>query len=82
MLVIPAIDLMDGQVVRLSRGDFATRIVYSDRPADFAKPPPASPVGPGGVPHHRRRHPGPAALAHHASAGRGSARGGGLAGRV
>ena len=36
MLVIPAIDLMDGQVVRLSRGDFATRIVYSDRPADFA----------------------------------------------
>ena len=36
MLVIPAIDLMDGKVVRLSRGDFATRIVYSDRPAEFA----------------------------------------------
>jgi phosphoribosylformimino-5-aminoimidazole carboxamide ribotide isomerase len=37
MLVIPAIDLMDGKVVRLSRGDFATRIVYSDRPAEFAE---------------------------------------------
>ena len=37
MLVIPAIDLMDGKAVRLSRGDFATRIVYSDRPAEFAE---------------------------------------------
>jgi phosphoribosylformimino-5-aminoimidazole carboxamide ribotide isomerase len=36
MLVIPAIDLMDGKVVRLSRGDFATRVVYSDHPAEFA----------------------------------------------
>ncbi len=37
MLVIPAIDLMDGKVVRLSRGDFATRTVYSDRPDEFAE---------------------------------------------
>ena len=37
MLVIPAIDLMDGKVVRLSRGDFSTRTVYSDRPAEFAE---------------------------------------------
>ena len=37
MLVIPAIDLMDGKVVRLSRGDFATRIVYSDHPPAFAE---------------------------------------------
>jgi phosphoribosylformimino-5-aminoimidazole carboxamide ribotide isomerase len=37
MLVIPAIDLMDGKVVRLSRGDFAARTVYSDRPAEFAE---------------------------------------------
>ena len=37
MLVIPAIDLMDGKVVRLSRGDFATRTIYSDRPAAFAE---------------------------------------------
>jgi len=36
MLVIPAIDLMDGQVVRLRKGDFATRTVYSDRPAEMA----------------------------------------------
>ena len=36
MLVIPAIDLMDGKVVRLSRGDFATRVVYSDDPPSFA----------------------------------------------
>jgi phosphoribosylformimino-5-aminoimidazole carboxamide ribotide isomerase len=37
VLVIPAIDLMDGKVVRLSRGDFATRTIYSDRPAEFAE---------------------------------------------
>ena len=37
MIVIPAIDLMDGKVVRLSRGDFATRTIYSDRPAEFAE---------------------------------------------
>jgi phosphoribosylformimino-5-aminoimidazole carboxamide ribotide isomerase len=36
MLVIPAIDLMDGQVVRLQKGDFATRTVYSARPAEAA----------------------------------------------
>jgi phosphoribosylformimino-5-aminoimidazole carboxamide ribotide isomerase len=37
VIVIPAIDLMDGKVVRLSRGDFATRTIYSDRPAEFAE---------------------------------------------
>jgi phosphoribosylformimino-5-aminoimidazole carboxamide ribotide isomerase len=37
VIVIPAIDLMDGKVVRLSRGDFASSIVYSDRPAEFAE---------------------------------------------
>jgi phosphoribosylformimino-5-aminoimidazole carboxamide ribotide isomerase len=36
MLVIPAIDLMDGQVVRLQKGDFATRTVYSAHPAEAA----------------------------------------------
>jgi phosphoribosylformimino-5-aminoimidazole carboxamide ribotide isomerase len=36
MLVIPAIDLMDGKVVRLRKGDFDTRTVYSDRPAEMA----------------------------------------------
>jgi len=37
MLVIPAIDLIDGQVVRLRKGDFATKTVYSDRPAEVAE---------------------------------------------
>ena len=36
MLVIPAIDLMDGEVVRLEKGDFATKTVYASRPADKA----------------------------------------------
>ena len=37
LLVIPAIDLMDGKVVRLSKGDFSTRTVYSDDPAEVAR---------------------------------------------
>ncbi len=37
MLVIPAIDLMDGKVVRLAKGDFATRTVYSADPAEVAR---------------------------------------------
>jgi phosphoribosylformimino-5-aminoimidazole carboxamide ribotide isomerase len=37
MLVIPAIDLMDGKVVRLSKGDFASRTVYSDDPCEVAE---------------------------------------------
>ena len=36
MQVIPAIDLMGGEVVRLEKGDFATRKVYSRRPAEQA----------------------------------------------
>ena len=36
-LPIPAIDLMDGQVVRLSRGLATERTVYSDDPAAFAR---------------------------------------------
>lgn len=36
MLIIPAIDLMDGCAVRLAKGDFATKTVYSDRPAEVA----------------------------------------------
>jgi phosphoribosylformimino-5-aminoimidazole carboxamide ribotide isomerase len=36
MLVIPAIDLMDGKVVRLRKGDFATQTVYSADPAEVA----------------------------------------------
>jgi phosphoribosylformimino-5-aminoimidazole carboxamide ribotide isomerase len=37
MLVIPAIDLMGGEVVRLEKGDFATKTVYARRPADKAE---------------------------------------------
>ena len=36
MLVIPAIDLMGGEVVRLEKGDFASRKAYAGRPADQA----------------------------------------------
>ena len=36
MNVIPAIDLMDGQCVRLFRGDFARSTVYSDEPLRVA----------------------------------------------
>jgi phosphoribosylformimino-5-aminoimidazole carboxamide ribotide isomerase len=36
VLVIPAIDLMDGAVVRLEKGDFATKTVYARHPAEKA----------------------------------------------
>jgi phosphoribosylformimino-5-aminoimidazole carboxamide ribotide isomerase len=35
--LIPAIDLMDGKCVRLSKGDFETKKIYSDDPVDMAK---------------------------------------------
>ena len=37
MKIIPAIDLMDGQVVRLYKGDPNQKTVYSDNPIDIAK---------------------------------------------
>ncbi|HTP24661.1 MAG TPA: 1-(5-phosphoribosyl)-5-[(5-phosphoribosylamino)methylideneamino]imidazole-4-carboxamide isomerase [Anaeromyxobacteraceae bacterium] len=37
MLVIPAIDLMDRKVVRLSQGDFTSCTVYSSEPARVAE---------------------------------------------
>lgn len=37
MLLFPAIDLMDGQVVRLQRGDADRKTVYSDDPPAFAR---------------------------------------------
>ncbi|HET8734300.1 MAG TPA: 1-(5-phosphoribosyl)-5-[(5-phosphoribosylamino)methylideneamino]imidazole-4-carboxamide isomerase [Anaeromyxobacteraceae bacterium] len=36
MLVIPAIDLIDGEAVRLEKGDFARKTVYASRPAEKA----------------------------------------------
>jgi phosphoribosylformimino-5-aminoimidazole carboxamide ribotide isomerase len=37
VILLPAIDLMDGRVVRLRKGDFATRTVYSDDPGEVAR---------------------------------------------
>jgi len=37
MLVIPAIDIMNGKCVRLSQGDFAKSTIYSDNPIHIAK---------------------------------------------
>jgi phosphoribosylformimino-5-aminoimidazole carboxamide ribotide isomerase len=37
MKIFPAIDLFDGKVVRLSRGDYSQMTVYSDDPASVAK---------------------------------------------
>ncbi|MDD5454871.1 MAG: 1-(5-phosphoribosyl)-5-[(5-phosphoribosylamino)methylideneamino]imidazole-4-carboxamide isomerase [Candidatus Ratteibacteria bacterium] len=36
MLIIPAIDLMDGKVVRLTKGDFTTSKIYSSDPVRVA----------------------------------------------
>ena len=36
MIIIPAIDIMDGRCVRLSQGDFAKQKIYSENPVDVA----------------------------------------------
>lgn len=37
MVIIPAIDIIDGKCVRLAKGDFAKKIVYNDNPLEVAK---------------------------------------------
>jgi len=37
MRIIPAIDIMNGKCVRLTRGDYSTRKVYSENPLEMAK---------------------------------------------
>lgn len=37
MLIIPAIDLKDGQAVRLFKGDYNQKTVYSDKPEELAQ---------------------------------------------
>ena len=37
MDLIPAIDLIDGKCVRLSKGDYSKKIVYSNYPVEVAK---------------------------------------------
>lgn len=36
MQLIPALDILDGQVVRLIRGDYSQKTVYSDQPVEMA----------------------------------------------
>ena len=37
MIIIPAIDIIDGQCVRLTKGAYDTKTVYSDSPVEVAK---------------------------------------------
>ena len=37
MRIIPAIDIIDGKCVRLTKGDYRTEKVYSDNPVEVAK---------------------------------------------
>lgn len=37
MIIIPAIDLIDGKCVRLTKGDYAQQKVYNDNPVEVAK---------------------------------------------
>ena len=37
MLIIPAIDILDGKLVRLEKGDYQTHKIYSDNPIEVAK---------------------------------------------
>jgi phosphoribosylformimino-5-aminoimidazole carboxamide ribotide isomerase len=37
MELIPAVDIMDGKCVRLTKGDFTKKTVYNDNPVDVAK---------------------------------------------
>ncbi|MBC7641276.1 MAG: 1-(5-phosphoribosyl)-5-[(5-phosphoribosylamino)methylideneamino]imidazole-4-carboxamide isomerase [Flavobacterium sp.] len=37
MRIIPAIDIIDGKCVRLSKGDYNTKIIYNENPVEVAK---------------------------------------------
>jgi len=37
MRIIPAIDIIDGKCVRLTKGDYSTKIVYNENPLEVAK---------------------------------------------
>ena len=37
MKIIPAIDIIDGKCVRLSKGDYNTKIIYNENPLEVAK---------------------------------------------
>jgi phosphoribosylformimino-5-aminoimidazole carboxamide ribotide isomerase len=37
MRIIPAIDIIEGKCVRLSKGDYNTKIIYNENPLEVAK---------------------------------------------
>lgn len=37
MLIVPAIDIMDGKCVRLTKGDYTTQKIYNEHPSEVAK---------------------------------------------
>ncbi|HBK82384.1 MAG TPA: 1-(5-phosphoribosyl)-5-[(5-phosphoribosylamino)methylideneamino]imidazole-4-carboxamide isomerase, partial [Flavobacterium sp.] len=37
MRIIPAIDIIEGKCVRLSKGDYATKKIYNENPLEVAK---------------------------------------------
>ncbi|GAC1383042.1 MAG: 1-(5-phosphoribosyl)-5-[(5-phosphoribosylamino) methylideneamino]imidazole-4-carboxamide isomerase [Ginsengibacter sp.] len=37
MIIIPAIDIINGKCVRLTKGDYSTQVVYHDDPLEMAK---------------------------------------------
>ena len=37
MRIIPAIDIIDGKCVRLTKGDYATQKIYNEDPLEVAK---------------------------------------------
>ena len=37
MRIIPAIDIIDGKCVRLTKGDYTTKKVYNENPIEVAK---------------------------------------------
>ncbi|MBT8287975.1 MAG: 1-(5-phosphoribosyl)-5-[(5-phosphoribosylamino)methylideneamino]imidazole-4-carboxamide isomerase [Flavobacteriaceae bacterium] len=37
MRIIPAIDLIDGKCVRLTKGDYSTKVIYGEDPLEIAK---------------------------------------------
>jgi len=45
MRIIPAIDIIDGKCVRLTKGDYSTRKVYNEDPVEVAKAFEASGIG-------------------------------------
>jgi len=36
MRIIPAIDIIDGKCVRLSKGDYSTKKIYNESPLEVA----------------------------------------------